>query len=180
VDGRVAGRTRVQRSNAEDWLPAARLTELQPEVGHADAVAEAAAAQGGSGGLLAAARRAPRGFFGVVRPLVAVVGLDSKNLQSAAAGLQPGESERRRDEGLLWLGLASTLLWFAYSVPLNGRYGATLGKLMLGAKIVRLDGTRIGYRLALVRFFGTQVSQLVFGAGYLCILFRKDKRRCTT
>ena len=35
VDGRVAGRTRVQRSNAEDWLPAARLLELQPEVGHA-------------------------------------------------------------------------------------------------------------------------------------------------
>jgi len=39
----------------------------------------------------------------------------------------------------------------AYFTLMNGAYGATLGKMALGLKVVRQDGSPIGYGLALAR-----------------------------
>ena len=180
VDGRVAGRTRVQRSGTEDWLPAARLTELQPEVGRADVVAEAAwqreAEAVGFWPRLGAHLVDLLVLYG---PSLLLWGWLVKTFNLHPVDLSQITTGADLMKALPSLGqqaLVSVCLWLVYSVPFNGRYGATLGKLMLGARIVRLDGTNIGYRLALIRFLGTQLSQLFLWAGYLLILFRPDKR----
>ncbi|MFN7141975.1 MAG: RDD family protein, partial [Limisphaerales bacterium] len=64
---------------------------------------------------------------------------------------------------------------FLYHVLLNGTFGATLGKMIIGAKIVKLDGSRIGYGRALLRYIGARISDILY-IGYLFVAFRGDKR----
>lgn len=40
-----------------------------------------------------------------------------------------------------------------YVVLMNGAYGATLGKMMLGYRVVNVDGSPIGYVVAFIRFW---------------------------
>ena len=64
----------------------------------------------------------------------------------------------------------------AYKIFFTGRYGATPGKMIAGLKIVREDGTPIGYRLAALRFLAEIVSALIFYIGYIMIAFDDQKR----
>jgi uncharacterized RDD family membrane protein YckC len=61
-------------------------------------------------------------------------------------------------------------------VLLNGRFGATLGKMAVGARITLLDGSPIGYTRALLRWPAARLSEFLFFAGYLLIALRPDKR----
>lgn len=63
-----------------------------------------------------------------------------------------------------------------YQTLFNGRFGATLGKMALGMRILRLDGGAIGYGLAFRRWICEQASSLLFFIGYLLVLFRADRR----
>jgi len=63
-----------------------------------------------------------------------------------------------------------------YNVFFNGQFGATLGKMAIGARIVNVDGSRIGFGKALLRFLATMVTQMTMGVGYLLIVVREDKR----
>jgi uncharacterized RDD family membrane protein YckC len=67
-------------------------------------------------------------------------------------------------------------LFFFYDVGMNGRFGATLGKMAIGARIVMWDGSRLGYARASLRWLAARVSDLFFFAGYLLIALRADKR----
>jgi uncharacterized RDD family membrane protein YckC len=53
--------------------------------------------------------------------------------------------------------------------------GFTPGKFLLGLKIVRPDGRKIGFGRALVRFIGYWISAIFLLLGYLWIIF--DRRR---
>jgi uncharacterized RDD family membrane protein YckC len=62
----------------------------------------------------------------------------------------------------------STLVFWAYRIYFHARWGATIGKMVTGVKITRLDGSPIGYNEALKRFsvdavlaIGMIVAQLV-------------------
>ena len=50
-----------------------------------------------------------------------------------------------------WTGLFLAILPFAYFTLLEGAYAATPGKMLLGLQVVKLDGTPIGWREAIVR-----------------------------
>jgi len=63
-----------------------------------------------------------------------------------------------------YLLLLMTVVYFAL---MNGRYGATLGKMALGLKVVRADGSRIGYGLALGRI----LLEMVFGGCTVWLFF---------
>jgi uncharacterized RDD family membrane protein YckC len=67
-------------------------------------------------------------------------------------------------------------LFFLSDVLLNGRYGATIGKMAIGARIVLWDGSPIGYRRAAWRWLAARVSDLFCFAGYALIALRADKR----
>ena len=70
----------------------------------------------------------------------------------------------------------AVLLEVAYMTVLVGALAGTVGKLLLGMRVVRTDGSRVSYRLAFARYIAQYLSLLLFGIGYLLIAFRQDKR----
>lgn len=63
-----------------------------------------------------------------------------------------------------------------YEGLMVGKYGATLGKMVLGLRVVRPDGGNVGYPLAFARYFAKMLSGLVLGLGYLMAGFDSEKR----
>jgi uncharacterized RDD family membrane protein YckC len=63
-----------------------------------------------------------------------------------------------------------------YEVIFNGTFGATLGKMAIGARIVRLDGSKLTYGIAAARWLCERLSDILLFTGYLFIAFREDKR----
>jgi len=77
--------------------------------------------------------------------------------------------------------LGSTLLSFviglAYKAGLEGSSKqATLGKMVLGIKVIGPDGGRISYGRAIGRYFANFLSAITLGIGYLMAAFTKEKR----
>jgi uncharacterized RDD family membrane protein YckC len=67
--------------------------------------------------------------------------------------------------------LPGTLLGLFYSVYLVRRFGGTPGKLMVGIRIRKLDGTPVGYREAVLRYFPEFVLCLLMSIAMLFPLF---------
>jgi len=70
----------------------------------------------------------------------------------------------------------SVTIPIAYTTFLVGRFGATLGKMALGLKIVRSDGDRVSYLRALGRYFAEILSALILYIGYIMAAFDDEKR----
>jgi uncharacterized RDD family membrane protein YckC len=64
----------------------------------------------------------------------------------------------------------------AYFVLGHGTAGQTLGKRLLGARVVDESGEPIGYLRALGRFLATIVAALPFGLGLAAAWLRRDRR----
>ena len=64
----------------------------------------------------------------------------------------------------------------AYFVLCHGTKGQTLGKLLLGARVLDESGAPIGYLRALGRCVATIVAALPFGLGLVMAGFRRDRR----
>ena len=72
----------------------------------------------------------------------------------------------------------SVLLPLLYFIIMWGRKGATLGKMAMGIRIVRTDGSDISYGTAFLRYIGYQlISPALFCLGFLWMLW--DKREQT-
>lgn len=78
--------------------------------------------------------------------------------------------------GSTLMSLVSIILGVAYSVIMIGKYGATLGKMAMGLRVVRPDGSRFGYGLATGRYFAHYINAFTFGIGYLMAIWDKEKR----
>jgi uncharacterized RDD family membrane protein YckC len=76
------------------------------------------------------------------------------------------------DTMFLWLGLIVSVLYF---VGYWAKSGQTIGKLMMGIRIVGLDGSAISVGKALLRYVGYLISGLVASLGFLWLAF--DRRR---
>lgn len=76
------------------------------------------------------------------------------------------------------LTLLMVVIQLAYYIYFIGSKGQTPGKMALGVKVVRKDGVlKIGYGKAFMReVVGKFISSLVFGLGYLWILWDKEKQ----
>jgi uncharacterized RDD family membrane protein YckC len=94
-------------------------------------------------------------------------------------------SRRQLDAGLdpvgalgveMTLNLIAICVTIAYSTWMNGRWGATVGKMAIGAKIVNSDLTPISYGKALARALAEFLSGLVFLIGYIMAAFDGKKR----
>jgi uncharacterized RDD family membrane protein YckC len=57
-----------------------------------------------------------------------------------------------------------------------GRWGATLGKMALGVKIVRADGGRVGYGRAFGRGWAWVLSEIILFIGFIIAGFDSKKR----
>ena len=83
-----------------------------------------------------------------------------------------------RDETVLWTNgdTLNVLLGAAYGILMVAALSGTLGKLLLGMRIVRTDGSRVSLGTASLRYVAQYASLLLLGVGYLMIAFRRDKR----
>jgi uncharacterized RDD family membrane protein YckC len=75
-----------------------------------------------------------------------------------------------------WALLVSTAVTVTYSTWFMGALGATPGLMALGLKVVRPDGSPIGYGRACARYFAAILSGIALGIGYLLIAFDPEKR----
>ncbi|MBC8002723.1 MAG: RDD family protein [Opitutaceae bacterium] len=69
-----------------------------------------------------------------------------------------------------------TVLALVYYTAMTGQFGATVGKIAIGVRVVRMDGSPIGFGLAALRFFASILSSITLCVGYLMIAFRADHR----
>jgi uncharacterized RDD family membrane protein YckC len=65
---------------------------------------------------------------------------------------------------------------FGYKIFFLGRFGATPGAMIAGLKVVRPDGSAIGYGLAALRCLAEIVSGMILFIGYIMIAFDDQKR----
>jgi uncharacterized RDD family membrane protein YckC len=72
--------------------------------------------------------------------------------------------------------LLNILIPSIYEGLMVGKFGATLGKMALGLKVVDPDGGKISYPLAFGRYFAKFISGFILGFGYLMVAFDSEKR----
>jgi uncharacterized RDD family membrane protein YckC len=186
-DGRVAPATLVWRADEARWLPADSRDELKwdlPKPVIAPPVLTAETPKPG------APRRA--GFWIrllaylfdwlIVLCLISFVTLpwaDGRlELQKAVETEMKAEKPDPKVLGraLLTLGAVDIPVAFAYFILFNALRGATPGKRMLGLRIVRLDGSPIGFGQAIGRQFAEWLSKTTLGFGYLLIGLTPERR----
>jgi len=76
----------------------------------------------------------------------------------------------------IMLSLLSVVATAAYEIFMVGTRGATLGKMILGLKIVRANGAPVSWGLATGRYFATFVSAITLFVGYIMAGFDDQKR----
>jgi uncharacterized RDD family membrane protein YckC len=76
------------------------------------------------------------------------------------------------DTMTLWLGLILSVIYF---VGYWAKSGQTIGKTMMGIRIVGADGATISWGKALLRYVGYIISGLVLSLGFLWLAF--DRKR---
>ena len=86
--------------------------------------------------------------------------------------LAPAETFARMLPGLL----LDTALSTVYLTVMVGAWGASIGKMVCGLKIVRGDGGRVTYGISLTRSFAELVSLIPLGLGYLWVALAPSKR----
>ena len=63
-----------------------------------------------------------------------------------------------------------------YTVLFHSLWGQTMGKMMVGARVVALDGGPLSWRRAVLRALGWALSGLTCGLGFVVAARRHDKR----
>jgi uncharacterized RDD family membrane protein YckC len=181
-DGRVAGMTRVWRSDLAAWSPADRYSELLPDLARLHAAS--AAVQ----------RTRPCGFWSRLaayildRFILAAIFVAVWNpiaeprhwkTPVIPTEITPATTQEFREQWGEWMDHALPILYpilLLYEVLLNGRFGATVGKMVIGARITLLNGAPLTYRRALLRWFAERLSEFCFFLGYFMILTNPEKR----
>lgn len=170
IDGRVAPTTNIWRSDLAKWGPASTYAEFQPELQQVAPALEPMARPVGFFPRLGAYLIDVLVLMGIMR----MVWGPTPEFSKPPATLAEAEAIVAQ---LAPFVVCQFLIEMVYNVFFNGQFGATLGKLAVGARIVNADGSRIGFGKALLRFLARMVSwPLTLGIGYLFILVREDKR----
>ena len=103
--------------------------------------------------------------FTALRPMLAIgdIAPDPASLMAAAGAM-----------GIL--GLVGLVVACAYESIFVAQMGATPGKMALGMKVVRPDGSRVDLGRAIGRYFAKMLSALILFIGYLMVAFDAEKR----
>ena len=72
--------------------------------------------------------------------------------------------------------IAVSINWLYYSLFESSERQATPGKMAVGIKVTSTNGQRISFLNATGRFFGKIISGMLFGFGYIMILFTEKKQ----
>jgi uncharacterized RDD family membrane protein YckC len=113
-----------------------------------------------------------------------ILGVVNSIIQFAALRPMMGLSEVSSDPASLFaaagaagvLGLVGMALAASYEGVFVSQMGATPGKMALGMKVVRPDGSRVDLGRAIGRYFAKLLSMLILGIGYIMVAFDSEKR----
>lgn len=176
-EGRVVGTTLVWRSDTETWKPADEYLELGFELTHALKHVESPAEPVEEEVRLVGFFPRFTAFLADYFVLTAVM--------TAVMAVLPSSMELK-DTKDPWVIIQQRTFWILLALDLgvrglfhvmfNAHFGGTPGKILIGAKIVAEDGSPIGYRRAIARYFAGWLSVLSLGAGFLFVAFRPDRR----
>lgn len=72
--------------------------------------------------------------------------------------------------------LVYLVVYVLYNALMTARYGYTLGKKAMGLKVVRADGSGVGYGLAFGRTFAEILRGMICYLGYIIAFFDAEKR----
>lgn len=91
---------------------------------------------------------------------------------------QPNQQPSEETVGLFTLAMIGVIgLWVLfYMTWFVGRFGATPGKMLLGIKIVRSDGSPVSYLRAFARFWAHQLSANIMYIGFIIAIFDEQRR----
>lgn len=79
--------------------------------------------------------------------------------------------------GFFYLAISRLLLWWLYYAYCESKYGATIGKEIMGLKVTDLAGKPISFKKASGRFFGRLISFVgTLWIGYLIAAFTDKKQ----
>ncbi|MGA2555080.1 MAG: RDD family protein [Verrucomicrobiota bacterium] len=176
-DGRVAGSTQVWRSDLAHWTPAARYAELQQALARLQASVSPATLNRA----LRAAGFWPRlGAYALDRIVLGMLFKMICQWRHWDVPVLPQVINQQTAQQFMdkagQLLPCLLVLFVLYDVLLNGTFGATLGKMAVGAKITCVDGSPLSYGRALLRSLAARFTEMAFCVGYLPILVRPDKR----
>lgn len=81
---------------------------------------------------------------------------------------------------IVWL-IATILLFFligstVYATASWATTGQTVGKMALGIKVIRTDGSAVDLRIAFIRFLGCLLSVASLGIGFIILAFDSHKQ----
>ncbi len=185
-DGRVSGATQVWRSDMSLWSSADRYQELQDDLSRLYANAPAIVQQMGR----------PVGFWArvgayildqlVLIPVFAIFWFpvaDAAHWQrlppDRPAEINETTMLKFNADCTVWIDRAAVVylpIFMLYDVFMNGSFGATLGKMAIRAQVRMLDGSRITYSRAILRWWAARLSQFLLFGGFLIVALRADKR----
>ena len=83
---------------------------------------------------------------------------------------------------LVMVGIASAvsalIIVFGYYIFLEGHYGYTIGKYLLGLRVLKTNGTKIGYRESILRNISKYINNLIIiDTLIMLIFFYHEKQR---
>lgn len=67
--------------------------------------------------------------------------------------------------------ISTTVAWIYYALQESGRYRATFGKRICGLSVTGMNGERITFVRASVRFFGKFISSAIMMIGFIMAAF---------
>ena len=77
---------------------------------------------------------------------------------------------------ILTISIVSIIVYPVYEIIMVGKKGATLGKMVIRAKIVKANGEEIDMSSSALRFVGKIVSSLTLYIGYIMVAFTGKKQ----
>ena len=84
--------------------------------------------------------------------------------------------EERSTATLVLIELVAGAVGVTYDALMIGRFGATLGKMACGLKVVRPDGGRVSYLRAVGRYFAKILNMFTLYIGFIMAAFDEQKR----
>ncbi len=74
------------------------------------------------------------------------------------------------------LNIISSFISIGYETLFIGKWGATLGKMACGLRVLSSEGKKISYLRAFGRVFAKMLSGMIFAIGYIMAAFDDEKR----
>jgi len=109
--------------------------------------------------------------------LLSVVGCVIGFVFGLAAGLSSGMDSQSVATGVQLVANAlGMLVSAAYFTFMIGAKGQTVGKMVMGLKVLRADGGEVGFGLAFLRWIGYLISSVICLIGFIMAGFRDDRK----